>query len=46
MPIKNYPKIFGIAKVMEFNKYKNFAAIIFYASVKQFFFDPRGPSGK
>ncbi len=24
--IKNYPQNFGKAKVMEFNKYKNFAA--------------------
>jgi len=29
MQTKNYPKNFGNAKVMEFNKYKNFAAIIF-----------------
>jgi hypothetical protein len=29
MSIKNYPQNFGNAKVMEFNKYKNFAGIIF-----------------
>jgi hypothetical protein len=27
--IKNYPQKFGKAKVMEFNKYKNFAERIF-----------------
>ena len=32
--IKNYPKNFGNAKVMEFNKYKNFADIIFSGSLK------------
>jgi hypothetical protein len=35
MPIKNYPKNFGKAKVMEFNKYKNFAGEFFIAAVKK-----------
>jgi hypothetical protein len=35
MPIKNYPQNFGKAKVMEFNKYKNFAARNFYYLAKE-----------
>ena len=35
MQIKNYPQNFGKAKVMEFNKYKNFAARNFYYLAKE-----------